>query len=93
VTDLIRVLRAFIAHEGATRSYLTSINADPYLVKTVAYELQTIVGDGFMVRLVLIHLDCVFLIIYTIIHPAVSYVLGLAWGQASYGPPLYLFLD
>ncbi|KAF8995240.1 hypothetical protein BDQ17DRAFT_1187017, partial [Cyathus striatus] len=49
--DLRRVFDAFIAHRDSEESiemYLIQVNTAIYLVKTVAYTSQTLVGDAFI---------------------------------------------
>ncbi|KAF8994661.1 hypothetical protein BDQ17DRAFT_1331027 [Cyathus striatus] len=49
--DLRRILDGFITHrnsEGGPEKYLSQVNSVTYLVKSVVYSLQTLVGDAFI---------------------------------------------
>ncbi|KAF8983976.1 hypothetical protein BDQ17DRAFT_1548884 [Cyathus striatus] len=46
--DLRRIFDAFITHKDDTEQYLNQVNTTIYLVKSLAYAMQTLVGDAFI---------------------------------------------
>jgi len=47
--DLERVLDAFLNPNVLPKDYLPDVNNPLYILKTTAYVLQTLIGDGFLI--------------------------------------------
>ncbi len=49
VTDMQRILNAFIKHRDNPVAYLNSVSDPLYVLKSAFYVMQTLLGDGFVV--------------------------------------------